>query len=461
MAYLEFGEYSKITEKMQSIKDHYSNLIIGFGKGGKTLAAWLSAQGEEVAIVEKSKKMYGGTCINIACIPTKSLITNAEKGIPYSEAHQIKDKLTAELRQKNYNKIAHAKNADVIDGEASFVSPGSVKITTEDGEKIISAGRIFINTGAKPFLPPIKGVNEKNIYTSTTLMELEEKPQHLLIVGGGFVGLEFADMFLKFGSKVTVLDNMPVLLPREDRDMAGEILKVLTQKGLQLISEATVNQFSTKDNSVQVNYKKGNDEFAITTDAVLMATGRIPDTQSLNLQAAGIKTNERGFIMVNDKLQTTAKNVWAIGDVNAGPQFTYISLDDFRIIKNQLSGKTYTSVTQRKPFPTTVFTSPPYARTGINETEAKAKNIRYKVNTWPAAAVPKANILQQNEGLMKVIVEEGTDKILGCMLFCAEAHELINIVQIAINAGLTYDKLRDNIYTHPSMAESFNDLFSF
>lgn len=451
--------------KIQSMKNHYKNLIIGFGKGGKTLAAWLSAQGEELALVEKSKQMYGGTCINIACIPTKSLIVNAEKGIPYHQAHQIKDELTSGLRHKNYAKIAHAKNAAVIDGEATFVSPDSIKIMTTEGETIVSADRIFINTGTKPFVPPIEGINGKRIYTSTTLMELEERPKHLLIVGGGFVGLEFADMFLKFGSRVTVMDSSSTFLPREDRDMADEILNVLTSKGMQLISEAIITKFATKqDGPVSVYYhdqKNSMEEQTISADVVLIATGRTPRTKTLNLEAAGIKVDERGYIIVNDKLQTTAKNVWAIGDVNGGPQFTYISLDDFRIIRNQLSGKTYTSLSRRKPYATSTFITPPYARIGINETEAKAKGLHYKVNTLPATAIPKAGILRQQEGLLKAIVEEGTNKILGCMLFCAEAHEIINIVQIAMNAGVKCEVLRDNIYTHPTIAEGLNDLFSF
>lgn len=445
---------------MQAIKDHYKNLIIGFGKGGKTLAAYLAGRGEEVAIVEKSKGMYGGTCINIACIPTKSLIVNAEKGLPYPEAHTIKDQLTATLRQKNYDKIANAPQATVIDGTASFASASSVTVKTEDEEKTITAERIFINTGTKPFVPGIDGVYGPHIYNSTTLMELGEKPRRLVVIGGGFVGLEFADMFLKFGSEVTVLDHSAAFLPREDRDMAEAISGALTQKGLKIVSSISVNGFVQTAGGVKIQYSSKDAPHECSADAVLMATGREPETQALNLEAAGIRTDKKGYIVVNDRLETTAPNVWAVGDVNGGPQFTYISLDDFRIIRNQLSGGSYTSTGQRKAFATSVFITPPYARVGINETEAREKGLAYQVFSLPAQNIPKAAILRQKEGLLKAIVEKDTGRILGCMLFCAEAHEIINIVQLAVNAGIPYQTLRDAIYTHPTMAEGLNDLFA-
>ena len=443
---------------MEAIKSHYKNLIIGFGKGGKTLACWLSSIGEEVALVEKSKEMYGGTCINVACIPTKSLIINAEKGHPYPEAHQIKDDLTGKLREKNYRKIAGLEHATVIDGTASFLSASEIKLSTEQGEKVISADRIFINTGTKPRIPDIEGAEGSRIYNSTTLMELEGKPKRLAIVGGGFVGLEFADMFLKFGSEVMLLDRSETFLPKEDRDMAEAIRDLLVGKGLNLISGVTVDKFVESEAAVELHYNRSVDQ-SLVADAVLLATGRTPETALLNLEAAGIQTDDQGFIQVDERLQTTAENIWAIGDVNGGPQFTYISLDDFRIIKNQIIGGNYDSTKKRKFFATTVFTTPPYARIGLNEKEAKEQGRNYFVRTLSAADIPKAGILQQKEGLLKAVIEKGSGQILGCMLLCAGAHELINMVQIAMNAGLPYEVLRDSIYTHPSMAEAFNDLF--
>lgn len=444
---------------MDTIKAHYKNLIIGFGKGGKTLAAWLSANGEEVALIEKSKNRYGGTCINVACIPTKSLIVNAEKGVPYAKAHTIKDELTAEMRRKNYQKIAGSPHATVIDGTASFLSANRVNVQTADGDRAITADRIFINTGTKPFMPDMEGITGRHIYNSTTLMELSVMPKRLAIIGGGVVGLEFADMLLKFGSEVTLFTREEQFLPKEDRDIAESIHSSLAKKGLHVIQGAAVQRFSPAGDGVTIHYRRAGEQQA-TTDAVLMATGRIPETAALNLRAAGIETDEKGFISVNDQLQTSAPNVWAIGDVNGGPQFTYISLDDFRIIKNQLAGTGYNSTTKRKSYATTVFLTPPFARIGINETEAQAQGIDYAVFNLAAANIPKAAILQQKEGLLKAIVARDTGKILGCMLHCAEAHELINTIQLAINESIAYPVLRDHIYTHPTMSEAFSDLFA-
>lgn len=440
------------------MKTSYKNIIIGFGKAGKTLAAFLAKQGETVALVERSSKMYGGTCINVACIPTKSLITQSEQKTPYSEAHKVKDKLTSTLREKNYNKLDGLKNVTIIDGEASFISKSELSIKTANGDYKVKTKRIFINTGTAPNMPPIKGIDGSRIYNSETFMELKGIPKHVAIVGGGFIGLEFAGMLLNFGSKVTLIDKSEEFLPKEDRDIAEAILKTLSEKGLQIISNAEVSEFVSEKEKVNVHYTSNNKKSIVSADAVLMATGRTPQTENLNLKAAGITTNKRGFIKVNSKLQTSALNVWALGDVNGGPQFTYISLDDFRIIQNQLTNGKYNSRAKRKPFATAVFLTPPYARIGLNEMEAKEKKITYKLFSMPAAAIPKAAVLKQKEGLLKALVNESNGKIIGCMLYCAEAHELINIVKLAMDQGITYDKLRDQIYTHPTMAEAFNEL---
>lgn len=439
----------------------YKNIIIGFGKGGKTLAAFLAKKGESVALIERSKMMYGGTCINVACIPTKSLITQAEKGVEYTQAHQVKETLTGTLRGKNYDKLANLENVTIIDGQASFLSENEIDVKREDATSLRLKGeRIFVNTGAEPFMPPIKGIDGEHIYNSTTLMQLDEIPDEIAIIGGGFIGLEFASMLLNFGKKVTLLDRSETFLPKEDRDIAEAIQQSLTQRGLQLISDAQTLEFISTDSGISVHYSEGDLHRTLSVGAALVATGRTPMTKDLNLSAAGISVDKRGFIEVNDKLQTSAPNVWAIGDVHGEPQFTYISLDDFRIIKNQLSGNDYDSLQKRKEFPTSVFLIPPYARIGLNETEAKAGNIDYQLFTLPASAIPKAAVLGNKEGLLKALVDKKSGEILGCMLFCLEAHELINVVKIAMDGGLHYEILRDAIYTHPTMAESFNDLFA-
>lgn len=442
------------------MEKHCKNVIIGFGKGGKTLASWLAARGEEVAIIEKSDKMYGGSCINVACIPTKSLIVNAEKGKSYAQAHGIKDRLTGALREKNYTKIAEAELATVINGTASFIGPNKLKIKGDGNEQILVAERIFINTGTKPMVPEIEGADGSKIYTSTTVMEREEKPKRLVIVGGGFIGLEFADMYLKFGTEVYLLDSNDKLLPDEDDDIREAIGSALEKKGLHFLPDAKVERFREGEDGVAVEYKRGKQQNTIHVDAVLLATGRTTETELLNLKATGIETDKKGYIVVDDQLRTSAEHVWAIGDINGGPQFTYISLDDFRIIKNQIVKGEYNSVRKRQPFATAVFITPPYARIGMNETEAKEDGLDFSVYTLSADHIPKAAILREKTGLLKAIVDNGSGKILGCMLYCAEAHEMINTVQLAMNAGLRYEVLRDQIYTHPSMTESFNELFS-
>lgn len=447
------------------MKKQYKNIIIGFGKGGKTLAEFLANQGEQVALIERNPKMYGGTCINVACIPTKSLITQAEQGIKYPDALLKKEQLTSALRLKNYQKLSNHPNITVINGVASFVDTKTIKVTNgeQEEEELIVGERIFINTGTKPATPNIKGIEGKNIYNSTTLMQIQTLPTSIAIVGAGFIGLEFANMLLHFGCQVTLLNRSKQLLPNEDRDIAQAIQEQLQQKGVNIISDASVQAFehNTTDTAVDTTYTVGQKTEHITTQAVLVATGRTPQTNQLNLNQVGIETDKNGYICVNEKLQTTLPNVWAIGDVNGGAQFTYISLDDFRIIKNQLyQGEAYNNRTQRTTFPTAVFLTPPYARIGLNETEAKAQGKDYTLFTLPTASIPKANILQQKAGLLKALVDNKTGEIIGCMLLCPEAHELINIIKVAMDAHLHYHIIRDNIYTHPTMAESFNMLFA-
>ncbi len=450
---------------MKEVKQHYENLIIGFGKGGKTLAAYLARHGKEVALIERSEKMYGGGCINIACIPTKSLIASAEKEVPYENAYEVKNALTSFLRKKNFDNINRLEEATVITGDAAFVSPHTVKVTLHRGneELLISADRIFINTGSEPFVPPIPGItSSKNAFTSASLMEQSVLRKELIIIGGGFIGLEFADMYAGFGAAVTLLDHEAAFLPKEDRDIADEIFKVLTAKKLNIVTGASVQKITdTVNNTVIVQYKHKDGQIVEReASAVLVATGRKPVTENLNLAAAGIQTDKRGYIKVDAFLKTNVPDIWAIGDINGGPQFTYISLDDFRIIRDQLFGGSYTSVSQRKLHAFSVFISPQLAHIGLREKEAVEKGLAVKVATLPASAIPQARILNNTNGLLKTVVDSNSNKILGCTLFCVDANEMINTIQMAMHAGLDYRELRDNIYTHPSMTEAFNDLYA-
>lgn len=450
---------------MKELKNHYQNLVIGFGKGGKTLAAYLATQDQNVALIEKSEMMYGGTCINVACIPTKSLITNAEKNIPYHEAIDIKNNLTSFLRQKNYDNLNKFPSVTTITGKARFISEREVRIVLNktNQEVRVTADRIFINTGTVPFVPDINGIKTaRNVFTSASLMEQSELPERLVIIGGGFIGLEFADMYAKFGSRVTLLDSGRVFLPREDTDIADEIYKAMTAKNINIITGAAVESIHNSSNgNVIIQFRniegKSNE---LEGSAALIATGRKPNLEELDVNAAGIKTNAKGFLEVDDQLKTNVKNIWAIGDINGGPQFTYISLDDFRIIRDQLFGGEYTSTTKRKAVASSVFITPSFAHVGLREKDAVAKGYRIKIVKLPAASVPRARILNSTQGLLKSVIDADTNKILGCSLFCVESSEIINTIQVAINAGLDYQVIRDTIFTHPSMNEAFNDLYA-
>lgn len=449
---------------MKTMKRHYEHLIIGFGKGGKTLAGYLAKHNKDVALIEQSNKMYGGSCINIACIPTKSLISSAENSLPYDKAFLRKNEITSFLRTKNFENIDNLPLATVITGKASFISPHEVrvKLSPDDEEITVSATNIVINTGSKPFVPPIPGIqSSKRVFTSTSLMEQSVLLKKLVIIGAGFIGLEFADMYAKFGADVTLLDQDETFLAKEDTDIAEEIFKVLTTKKIKIINGASVQNITDTSNMVAVQYSgKDGRKYEVEASAVLVATGRQPDTEGLNLAAAGVQTDKRGYVQVDDSLKTNVPNIWALGDINGGPQFTYISLDDFRIIRDQLFDGPYTSRSERKLFANSVFITPQLAHIGLREKEAVEKGYKVKVAKLPATAIPRARILNNTNGLLKTVVDLETNKILGCTLFCMDANEMINTIQMAMNAGLDYRKVRDSIFTHPSMTEAFNDLYA-
>ena len=443
---------------------HFDNLIIGFGKAGKTLAAWLANHGHKVALVEASEKMYGGSCINIACIPTKSLIVNGEKKMPYEKAITEKNELTSLLRERNYQNLAGLPLVTIIKGHASFVSESEVTVISNGNENMtIQANRIFINTGSLPFIPGIPGIHSsKKVFTSTSLMEQPTIPKTLAIIGGGFIGLEFAGMYAKFGAKVTLLDHHTNFLLKEDRDIANEIFNVLSLKSINILTGVSVQEISdTSNDSVIIRYTNQQGVSAnLEVSAILTATGRKPNVEGLNLSAAGVRTNDRGYIEVDEFLKTSRSHIWAMGDINGAPQFTYLSLDDFRIIRDQLSEGDYTSVAKRKQVASSVFINPPFSHIGLREREAVKLGDSVKVARLAASSIPRARILGTTDGLLKAVVNYQTKKILGCTLFCADSHEMINTVQTAMNANLDFTVLRDGIYTHPSMTEAFNDLFS-
>ncbi|MDO5649079.1 MAG: FAD-dependent oxidoreductase [Gallicola sp.] len=445
----------------------YDSIIIGFGKGGKTLAGYLAKQGEKVALVEKSSNMYGGTCINVGCIPSKSLVKNgdlsaalktsfSEKKEFYRKAIEEKNQLTAMLREKNYRKLADLESLTVIDGKAEFINQNTLKIIGDKEEIIAEGEKIFINTGAYPFLPPIQGIEKnENVFTSETLMDLKELPEKLAIIGGGYIGLEFASIYASMGSKVSVIDGSDEFLSREDEDIAEKIRQILENKGIKILSGARAEKVEEDT----LFYKKNEEVFSLEKTKILIATGRRPNTKDLKLDKAGVNVDDKGLIEVDENNKTTAENIWALGDVAGPQQFTYISLDDFRIVKSSLRDEGKYNKDKRKNVPYSVFISPSFSRVGLNEKEAKKQGLNYKIFKMETSAIPKAQVLQSPEGMLKALVEEKTGKILGAMLICEESHEMINLVKLAMDLGADYTVLRDNIYTHPTMMEAFNDLF--
>lgn len=450
---------------------HYDAIVIGFGKGGKTLAGDLASRGQEVAVVERSAQMYGGTCINVGCIPSKSLVgsalrsklsggTFAEKQRAYEMAVKEKRRLVEALRQKNYDKLAQNPHCTVYTGEARFLSPHEVQVRTGTDTFAIEGERIFINTGSTPVIPPIPGIDgNPYVHVSSSLMDLDVLPRRLTIIGGGYIGLEFASMYANFGAAVTVLQDGAALVPREDRDIADAIQALLEEKGVSFRLGASVHEIGQTDSSALVHYTWQGETCADEADVVLVAAGRRPNTEHLHPEAAGVALTPRGAIAVDEKRQTSVPHIWAMGDVVGGLQFTYVSLDDYRIVRSQLDGGTYTAVT-RKTVPYSVFIDPPYSRVGLNEQEAAAAGYSVKIAKMPAAAIPKAQVLRHPAGLLKAVIDADTHKILGAMLLCEESHEMINTVKLAMDMDAEYTVLRDQVFTHPTMSEALNDLFS-
>ena len=450
-------------------------IIIGFGKGGKTLAAEFAKRGQKVAIIERSDKMYGGTCINIGCIPTKTLVHQAkmasalkdatfeERSEFYRNAVSVKESVTSALRNKNYHNLADNPNVTVYTGIGSFVSADVVAVRTATEEIRLTSKQIIINTGAETVIPPIEGIaGNPFVYTSTSIMELADLPRRLVIIGGGYIGLEFASMYTSFGSQVTVLESYPELIAREDRDIAASVKETLEKKGIVFRMNAKVQSVNRVEDKAIVTFadSQTNEVFVLEADAVLLATGRRPNTKDLNLEVAGVEVDVRGAIIVDEYLKTTNPNIRAVGDVKGGLQFTYISLDDYRIVREDLFGDKERRTGDRNPVSYSVFIDPPLSRIGLNEEEARRQNRDIIVKKLPVMAIPRAKTLGETDGLLKAIIDKNTGKILGCVLFAPDSGEVINTVAVAMKTGQDYTFLRDFIFTHPSMSEALNDLFS-
>ena len=436
------------------------------------IAGFLAGKGQNVALIEKSDKMYGGTCINVGCIPSKKLVNSTkvlkDKGLSsiedkekfYTESIENKNTLIGALRGKNYEMLASKENITVYDGTGSFVSKNVVNIESNGENVQIEGEKIFINTGSTTIIPGIKGLKESNhVYTSTSIMELKELPKKLTIIGAGYIGLEFASMYSEFGSEVTVIDMGDRLMPREDEEIAERVKAILEAKGIKFLLKSKIEEISDRNDKGYVKISGENGESEVESDAILVAIGRKPNTEGLNLEASGVKTDERGAVVVDETLKTTADNIWAMGDVKGGLQFTYISLDDFRIIRDNVYGNGSRTINDRNVIPYSVFINPPLSRVGMTEKEAIEKGYEVKTGRLEAMAIPKGKIEGVTDGLLKTVVDAKTDKILGCTLLCNTSHEMINVVAAAIKAEQKYTFLKDMIFTHPTMSEALNDLF--
>ncbi|SDJ46043.1 FAD-dependent oxidoreductase [Nonomuraea jiangxiensis] len=444
-------------------------LVIGFGKGGKTVAKAMGRLGRRVVLVEQSSRMYGGTCPNVGCVPTKALVHHAGKRRPddppqewYERAVGSVRTLTRLLRSDNYDALNDADTVTVVTGRATFVDPHTVEVGTGPNRLAVVAETILINTGAEPIIPDVPGLRaSKRLVTSTDLIQTTELPQRLVIIGGGFLGIEFASIYRRFGSQVTVLEQAPKILGRLDDDVAAVATGILTGEGVGIVTGVRVMEVRDDESATTVVYEQVGRRHTLEADAVLAATGRAPATGDLGLEAAGVRVTARGAIVVDEYLRTSRPHIFALGDVNGGPQFTYVSLDDSRIVLDQLTGTGTRSTTDRVAIPNTLFMTPPLATVGITERQARDEGRQVKIAGELVAdivAMPRAHVVEETRGVMKFVIDAETDEILGAALLSVDAQELINTVALAMRHGIKAAELRDAVYTHPSSTEAFNEV---
>lgn len=453
--------------------DHYDAIIIGAGQSGGPLSTTLAGVGMKTALVEMEH--VGGTCINKGCTPTKTMVASARIAylarraadygvhtgditIDMKKVRQRKQEIVESFRNSGQKRIEDTEGVDLIFGEAKFSDSKAISVELIDGgSRELFADRIFINTGARSAIPPLPGIDSVPYLTSTTIMELDEVPEHLLVLGGGYIGLEFGQMFRRFGSEVTIIQRGTQLLAREDEDIAGEVHKILIEDGIVVLlnSEAVSVE---NENGVKLKVGESGGERDIQGSHLLVAVGRRPNTDKLNLQTAGIETDQQGFIKVNEKLETSVPGVYAMGDVKGGPAFTHISYDDYRILRSNMLEKGNRTTLERL-IPYTVFMDPQLGRVGLSEAEARKKGYHIKVAKMPMNYVARALEVDESRGMMKVVVNAETNQILGCAVLGIEGGEVMAILQMAMMGNVPYAKIRDSIFAHPTLAESLNNLF--
>jgi pyruvate/2-oxoglutarate dehydrogenase complex dihydrolipoamide dehydrogenase (E3) component len=448
---------------------HADVLVIGWGKGGKAVAAELGKLGRSVVLVEQSERMYGGTCPNVGCVPSKGLVHRAANRRPTDSAREYYERAVAEvqatrefMRVGNYDAMSGFDSVTLVIGRATFVDPHTVAVGSRNGRVRITAETIVVDTGAEPVIPAIPGLREsRRVITSTELIESKDLPERLAILGSGYIGLEFASIYRGFGSEVTVLEKAPGILPNEDEEVVAVAVDVLEDEGIQLLLGADVKEIRDAADSTTLVYQRNGEESTLTADAVLVATGRAPASRNLGLEAAGVRVGANGAIEVDEYLRTSQPHIYALGNVNGSEQHTYISIDDGRIVVDQLLGDGRRSTAHRFAVPRTLFINPPFASVGLTEKAAREAGRRVKIASQPVAeivAMPRAYAVQETRGAMKFVIDADTDDILGAALLSVDAQELINTVALAMRQGVKSAELRDAIYTHPSSTEAFNDV---
>jgi pyruvate/2-oxoglutarate dehydrogenase complex dihydrolipoamide dehydrogenase (E3) component len=453
----------------------YDAIVIGAGQAGVPLATALSKAGRTTTLVEREH--VGGTCINEGCTPTKTMVASARvayfdrRSADYgvSDGQVTVDMVSVRQRKRDIvdsfrtggEKRLHDAGVEVIMGEARFAGRKDLEVRLNSGETVrLSANNIFINVGARPATPPVEGLDSVPTLNSTTIMELDEVPEHLLVLGGSYVGLEFAQMFRRFGSEVTVVQRGKRLMSREDADVAEAVAEILRQDGVEVLLETQAQRTEqTEDGKIRLTISTPEGESALEGSHLLVAAGRPPNTDRLNLEAAGVETDKRGFIRVNERLETNVPGIWALGDVKGGPAFTHISYDDFRIIRtNLLEGGNATIAGRKVPY--TVFIDPQLGRAGLGEQEAREQGLNVRVAKIPMSYVTRAVEVDEPRGFMKAVVDAETDQILGCAILGVEGGEVAAMLQIAMMGGVPYTTLRDTVFAHPTLSESLNNLFA-
>jgi pyruvate/2-oxoglutarate dehydrogenase complex dihydrolipoamide dehydrogenase (E3) component len=455
--------------------EHYQAIVIGSGQGGTPLCRALAEAGLRTALVERSH--IGGTCVNEGCTPTKTMVASgcvaylARRGKDYGvetgeirvdmqRVRQRKRDIVDSFRNGSQARLEKTANLDLIFGEARFTGPNTLNVRMKDGvERTLSAERIFINAGARPSVPELDGLRDVPFLDSTSIMELDSVPEHLLVLGGGYVGLEFGQLFRRLGSSVTIIQRAGQLLVREDTDVAAEVLSILTQDGIEVVLNTKAEHVGKSGGQIQLSVGVGNESRNLNGSHLLVATGRIPNTDSLNVRAAGIATDERGFIKVNGKLETNVEGVYALGDIKGDPAFTHISYDDYRILRTNLLEKGNATIENRL-VPYTVFIDPQLGRVGITESEARARNRKFRVAKMPTSYVARALEVDETRGFMKAIVDSESDQILGAAVLGIEGGEIMAMLELAMMGRLPFATLREGIFAHPTLAESLNNLFT-